>query len=51
MEGRIFELDQIRRAAEIGVGVKSASDIRLTPLNDDSHDAANKIKSVLKSQG
>jgi len=51
MNGRIFELDQVRRAAELGVGVKSASEIRLVPLNDESRDVANKIKSILDSQG
>ncbi len=51
MKGRIFELDQIRRAAELGVGVKSALDIRLTPLTDESREVADKIKRVLESQG
>jgi len=51
MKGRIFELDQIRRAAELGVGVKSPSDIKLTPLDDESRDITDKIESILKSQG
>ncbi len=51
MKGRIFELDQIRRAAELGVGVKSASEIRLTPLTDESREVADKIQRVLESQG
>ncbi len=51
MKGRIFELDQIRRAVELGVGVKSASEIRLIPLADESRDAANKIQGILDSQG
>lgn len=51
MDGRIFELEQIRRAAEIGVGVKSASDIRLIPLNNESLKDVEKIESILKSQG
>lgn len=51
MRGRIFELDQIRRAAELDVGVKSASDIELIPLTDDSIDDANKIEHILQSQG
>lgn len=51
MKGRIFELDQIRRAAELDVGVKSASDIELIPLTDDSIDDANKIEHILQSQG
>jgi len=51
MKGRIFELDQIRRAAELGVGVQSASNIKLTPINDESRDDAKKIDHILKSQG
>jgi uncharacterized protein (DUF362 family) len=51
MRGRIFELDQIRRATEIDIGVKSASDIKLTPINKESRDAAEKIKYILESQG
>ncbi len=51
MKGRIFELDQIRRAAELEVGVKSASDIKLAPLNPESREAAEKIESILRSQG
>lgn len=48
MAGNIFELEQIRRAAELGVGVKSAEQIKLTPLNDKSIEAANKIENILK---
>ena len=51
MKGRIFELDQIRRAAELNVGVESSSEIILVPLTDDSNDAAEKIEKILKSQG
>ena len=49
-EGDIFELEQLRRAAELGVGVKSASDIRLTPLNDESRDYAEKIETKLAEE-
>jgi len=51
LKERIFELDQIRRAAELGVGVRSASNIRLTAMNDESVADAEKIKQILKSQG
>ncbi len=51
MDGGIFELEQIRRAAEIGVGVKSALDIRLVPLNDKSLDDVKAIERILRSQG
>jgi len=50
-EGRIFELDQIHRAAELGIGVKSASEIRLTPLNEESHEMVKKISDVLEAEG
>jgi uncharacterized protein (DUF362 family) len=51
MKGRIFEHEQIKRAAELNLGVKSASEIQLTPLNDESHEDANKISQILESQG
>lgn len=51
MKGQIFELDQIRRAAELGIGVEVASDIKLTPINDESQDDADKIEHILRSQG
>jgi uncharacterized protein (DUF362 family) len=47
MKKPIFELDQIRRAAELGVGVKTASAIKLTPLGDKSQEVAKKIERVL----
>jgi uncharacterized protein (DUF362 family) len=43
----IFELDQIRRAAELGVGAASPSLIRVTPLDDRSREAAEEIQSTL----
>jgi uncharacterized protein (DUF362 family) len=51
MNGRIFELDQLRRACELGIGVKSASEIRLTPLTDESRGAANELAAILENQG
>jgi uncharacterized protein (DUF362 family) len=42
-KGKIFELDQIRRAAELGIGVKSAREIELIPLNEESHEDASNI--------
>lgn len=49
--GKIFEQDQIRRAAELGVGVKSASEIRLRSLNSDSREDVEKIRRVLETEG
>ena len=43
----IFEQDQLKRAAELGFGVKSASEIQLTPLNDESRVETEKIERVL----
>lgn len=51
MKGRIFELTQIRRATELGVGAKSASDIRLIPLDDESTPVVKQIEDILRSQG
>jgi uncharacterized protein (DUF362 family) len=49
-KGSIFGLDQIRRAAELDIGVKSASDIHLTPLNDESRRVAEKIEHLLRTE-
>lgn len=50
-KGRIFELDQIRRASELGIGIKSPSEIELIPLNDESHGDAESIMQILETQG
>ena len=50
-KGPIFELDQIQRAAELGIGVKSAQEIELVPLNDESHGDAESIMKILETQG
>jgi uncharacterized protein (DUF362 family) len=47
MKKPIFELDQIRRAVELGIGTTSASAISLTALDDKSQKTANKIESIL----
>ena len=49
-EGGIFGLDQLRRAAELGVGVKSASEIRLAPLDDESRRFTKKIEAGLAEE-
>jgi uncharacterized protein (DUF362 family) len=46
MRKPIFELDQIRRAAELGVGVASASAIELTPLDNHSRETAGRIRTM-----
>ncbi|WP_245837452.1 MULTISPECIES: DUF362 domain-containing protein [Methanobacterium] len=47
-KGPIFELDQIQRAAELGIGVKSAQEIELVPLNDESYGDAESIMKILE---
>ncbi len=42
--------EQIRRAAELGVGFKSAAEIRLTPLDAESRGVAEKIERVLGTE-
>lgn len=46
-EGRIFEQPQIMRAAELGIGIRSASEIELAPLDTESHKFAEKISKIL----
>ncbi|MEM2557113.1 MAG: DUF362 domain-containing protein [Candidatus Bathyarchaeia archaeon] len=46
--GRIFDLDQIRRASEIGVGVGSPLDIKINPLDGESTDVAKEIEAKLR---
>ncbi len=47
-EGRIFDLDQIRRAAELGIGVDSPDRIELVAADDRvSQDAARGIREAL----
>jgi uncharacterized protein (DUF362 family) len=47
-EETVFEQDQLKRAAELGFGVKSADEITLTPLNAESQEDAQRIENVLK---
>ena len=46
-DGKIFELEQIRRAVELGVGVTSADAIRLVPLDGAGEAAAHRIQEQL----
>lgn len=43
----VFQLDQIRRAAELGVGANSVSAIKLTPLDDRGRGAVDQIEHIL----
>jgi len=51
MKGRIFDLEQISRAAELGVGVESASAMELVPLDANGESATRTIQEILDSQG
>ena len=51
MNGRIFELEQIRRASELEIGVQSAKEIQLTPINDECRDCAKEIAARLEREG
>jgi len=50
MSKKIFEQEQIARAVEIGLGVRSPDDIEIVTGDDESHQYAAKLKSIL-SQG
>jgi uncharacterized protein (DUF362 family) len=46
--GKIFEQDQIKRASELGVGVKSAREIEVVTGDKESEDFAEKVRGELK---
>ncbi len=43
-KGAIFEQEQIKRAAELGIGVKSPEDIEMVPLNSESRALSENLK-------
>lgn len=45
--GEIFKLEQIKRAAELGIGVNSPEQIEFITDDDESAEYANKIKTIL----
>jgi len=45
--GKIFELEQISRAAELGIGINSPHKIEFVTANDESRDYADKIGEIL----
>jgi uncharacterized protein (DUF362 family) len=51
MKGRIFEQDQIKRAAELGIGVTSPEEINLIPIDSESQDTVDNINNILSEQG
>lgn len=44
----VFELDQIRRAGELGVGAGAVSAMELAPLDEQGREMAGRIEAVLK---
>jgi len=48
---KIFELDQIRRAAELGIGVQSAQEIELKALNDECKEDVENMEHVFEADG
>jgi uncharacterized protein (DUF362 family) len=48
MSKKIFDQDQLARAAEIGVGVRSPEQIELVTADEDSRNYAAKLKEILK---
>jgi len=46
----VFELDQLRRAAELGVGAGSAAEMELVPLDEPSRGAARRIRAILEQK-
>ncbi len=50
-EGKVFDLDQIRHAADLGVGVSSANKIELIPLNEECLKDTERISDILMSDG
>ena len=50
-KGKIFELDQIKRAAELGVGIKSADKIDIVGLDAKSESVAGELDQILQTQG
>ncbi len=46
--GKIFEQEQIARAVELGIGVKSAKNIKLVTIGEETQDFAKRIEDVLK---
>jgi uncharacterized protein (DUF362 family) len=46
--GHIFELEQISRAVELGIGIDSPDKIEFITADEESEEYANKIKKILK---
>jgi hypothetical protein len=49
MNTKIFEQEQIARAAEIGLGASSPAEINLVAADEQSQEYSDRIKSVLNA--
>jgi uncharacterized protein (DUF362 family) len=49
-EAAVFEQDQLKRAAELGFGVTSPDEIKLTALNPEAQADVERIEQVLRAQ-
>lgn len=47
-DGPIFELEQIKRAAELKIGVERGEDIEIKPLTDESQIISEEIEEILR---
>lgn len=48
-KGKIFELSQIHRAVELGIGISSPEEIELIPLDDESQKLTYDLEKILKN--
>ena len=46
-KGNIFDLDQIKRASDLGVGVSNADEINIVGLNPESEAVAGELDQIL----
>jgi uncharacterized protein (DUF362 family) len=49
MNPKVFEQEQIARAAELGLGISSAADLELVSVNRESHDMRDRIATILSA--
>jgi uncharacterized protein (DUF362 family) len=47
MRPRIFDQEQIARAVELGIGISSASEIELAPVDDQSGESCARVQEIL----
>jgi len=50
LDGSIFELEQIKRAAELGIGVQSPDKINIIGINKESETISKDLEEILKAQ-